>query len=562
MRIRTKLAIAVAVAVVVLAGVVLGGLELFKQQTVNQVHADVADTSNQTAEQVDAIVLQHVDTVRNYATDPQATRPNESKAHLNRFINSTSFYAAQRISANGTMTDFRGDITAQARQQNIGRNLSNRSYVSEILAGEDFYVGDVEESARLNQQIVIVSLPIIGQDNQLHGVLAGAIRLQQGDFFLAAKPLQTDTQTVSVTTVTNGSRLTLLESDEQFSSSITESATVPTTGWTVTVAADSEPLQKRLRNLAVAQALGIILILLVITGLGYWEYSINLRQTERLIDGFERLREGEYDYTMSLAAAEEWEQISAGYNELSAGIKEREREIREREQRLGVLNRVLRHNLQNDMNVILSYAELLPEFSDDPEVENAANKIETMGRELISHGKKARQIETAMESAEEGRMLIELVPLIEEIVAQHRDEFPDVDFRLDLPDAMAVTVISSFEYAIENVIENAIVHNDADDPFVEIAVTESDGTVSIAVADNGPGIPRHEYDVLVQGEETALEHGSGVGLWLAYWVVDKSDGELRFDDNRPRGAVVTIEADAADTTDSAEESDATAEVSD
>ncbi|WP_162562404.1 hypothetical protein [Salinigranum rubrum] len=32
------------------------------------------------------------------------------------------------------------------------------------------------------------------------------------------------------------------------------------------------------------------------------------------------------------------------------------------------------------------------------------------------------------------------------------------------------------------------------------------------VADNGPGIPRQERDVLVDGRETPLEHGSGSGF--------------------------------------------------
>lgn len=37
------------------------------------------------------------------------------------------------------------------------------------------------------------------------------------------------------------------------------------------------------------------------------------------------------------------------------------------------------------------------------------------------------------------------------------------------------------------------------------------------VRDSGPGIPEHELAVLRSGGETALEHGSGLGLWAVYW---------------------------------------------
>ena len=65
--------------------------------------------------------------------------------------------------------------------------------------------------------------------------------------------------------------------------------------------------------------------------------------------------------------------------------------------------------------------------------------------------------------------------------------------------------------------------------------------LAVRVADDGPGIPEQELDILRKGHETQLQHGSSLGLWLAYWLVSAMGGDLRFDDNEPRGAVVTIE---------------------
>jgi len=549
MRIRTKLAIAVVIAAVVLAGVVLVGLELFKQQTVDRVQSDVNETANQTADQIDAVVEERVNTVRFYASRPQASRisSSDSDSYLNLFVNSTRFYAAQYIDSNGTIIDYRGQVTARSRQNTIGNNISDRPYVRSVAdATNSAYITNIERAEEINRNILVISAPVFDPETgNPTGVLAGAIRIEEGDFFVATRPLESDTQTVQVSATTGNGTAILEEPGRQFDQTIASNATVEQTGWQVHIASDRAPLESQLESLALAQGLGILLVIVVVAGLGFWEYSMNLSQAERLLDGFKRLQEGDYDYSLSLSAAEEWRQISDGYNDLSKGIKEREQAILEREQRLEVLNRVLRHNLQNDMSVILTYAEMIPTFDDQSRLEEAAQKIQEMGNGLISHGKKARQVETAMESAEKGTTRVEVVPLVEEIVGDYRGEFEDVDFDLELPAAAAADVISSFEFAIENLVENAAEHNDAADPFVSVSVEQSGERLLVHVVDNGPGIPSHEYEVLTQGEETALEHGSGVGLWLAYWVVDKSGGELRFEERDVGGTRATIDVAAA-----------------
>jgi signal transduction histidine kinase len=82
----------------------------------------------------------------------------------------------------------------------------------------------------------------------------------------------------------------------------------------------------------------------------------------------------------------------------------------------------------------------------------------------------------------------------------------------------------------ENLIENAVEHNDADAPVVTVrSVDVDDGTVAVEVEDNGPGVPDHELDVLDATEETALEHGSGLGLWIVKWGVASLGGTVAFD---------------------------------
>mgnify|MGYP000361942998 CR=1 FL=1 len=65
--------------------------------------------------------------------------------------------------------------------------------------------------------------------------------------------------------------------------------------------------------------------------------------------------------------------------------------------------------------------------------------------------------------------------------------------------------------------------------------------MTIQVRDDVPGFPEAELRPLSEGRETQLEHTSGLGLWLAHWIIQASEETLSFEKNEPRGTVATIE---------------------
>ncbi|MEA5387032.1 HAMP domain-containing sensor histidine kinase [Haloarculaceae archaeon H-GB11] len=425
--------------------------------------------------------------------------------------------------------------------------MGNRTVVKQALAG-DVYVSEPERLGEPPNETYIVTVGApVGDPQSPAGVLVGAVTIHVGDFFAATAPLETTSQSVTVARTVDGDRMVLHEPQRTFDRALTASATVRDVDWTVTVARDRTGLAERLETLALVQGVSLVLVLGSVVGLGIWDYRTNLSQTERLLDGFHALQEGRFDHELSLVAAEEWTQISDGFNEMAGGLASREQAIREREQRLGVLNRVLRHNLQNDMGVIINYAEMIREFSEPEQEEMAVEKIVSMGKGLLRHGKKARKIEDAMESAEQGPITLDVVPLVADAVAECADPYPDATVRTKLPESMPVRAISTLDYAVDNVVENAFEHSGRSDPTVDVLVQRDGDAVVITVVDDGPGIPEYEQNVFGDEDETDLEHGSGIGLWLAYWVVEKSDGELGFGDSDRGGAAVTITLPAADT---------------
>jgi signal transduction histidine kinase len=202
---------------------------------------------------------------------------------------------------------------------------------------------------------------------------------------------------------------------------------------------------------------------------------------------------------------------------------------RRREQRLAVLNRVLRHNLRNDLNVVQGYLDIAADRVDDADLRGMLETATRKTAGVIELGEKARSIENAMGDGADGTASVAVRPLLRDI----RDDLragADAEIRIEAPGEPSVrTDPPVLAVVLENLVENAVEHTDTDAPAVTVRVGADEAGVTIEVEDDGPGVPDHELDVLDATEETALEHGSGLGLWIVKWGVASLGGTVAFD---------------------------------
>ena len=212
---------------------------------------------------------------------------------------------------------------------------------------------------------------------------------------------------------------------------------------------------------------------------------------------------------------------------------------RVRSQRLSVLNRVLRHNLRNEMNKIRGRAELIADGGQ--EYVDHAETIVSSADTLISTGERARQVEQMMATTTAIEESASLTTIGETVVEEYRSEHPDATLSVDIDDSLQVPVNEQvLAHVLDNLVENAVVHNDAPTPVVTVGARATNDGIEVSVADNGPGIPSNERAVIETGDEDALDHGSGLGLWAVKWGAVRLGGEIAFEDRKPRGTVVTI----------------------
>mgnify|MGYP006287236353 CR=1 FL=1 len=205
-----------------------------------------------------------------------------------------------------------------------------------------------------------------------------------------------------------------------------------------------------------------------------------------------------------------------------------------REQRLTVLNRVLRHNARNKLDVIMAHAEA----NDDEHNQT----IRETADELLEHTQKVRRAEETMSQITETPSAVDLTAIARDVVQTYRQEYSASEISLTCPDELVITSHRTVLVRIlEELVDNAITHSNASVPEVEITVAEADETaVELTVADNGPGIPERERRILAEGTETQAEHSLGIGLWFVNWAVLRLGGELEFSENNPTGSIVTI----------------------
>ena len=204
------------------------------------------------------------------------------------------------------------------------------------------------------------------------------------------------------------------------------------------------------------------------------------------------------------------------------GIVEDITERKHREQRLEVFNRILRHNLRNQLDVIRSHAETLTDRTEG----DHADRIIAVVDDLAAMGARARKTDQIM-SMDEEVTEIDLPGTIREAVGAVAMGRNDVDVTTDLPESARLSTNRVALYTgVKSALENAVEHAHSE---VVLDVDDRPEGYSIVIDDDGPGIPKSELDPIEAGTETNLRHGRGLGLWQLRWSVDKLNGELSFD---------------------------------
>ena len=214
---------------------------------------------------------------------------------------------------------------------------------------------------------------------------------------------------------------------------------------------------------------------------------------------------------------------------------------RRRERQLVVMDNLLRHNLRNDLNIVLGKVEELE--AEVPESGEHTAVIRRVGESLLNTAEKEREVIELITDQRETDP-IDLRSVVEEAVETVRERHPEGSIAVEELDAVVVDGRCELRSAVIELLENPFQHSDDGAPAVTVGLRRTEAGAELVVEDDLPPIPAVEVDVLTGDHDMSqVYHSSGLGFWLVYWSVELSNGDIAVDTDTAgggRGNRVTV----------------------
>ena len=205
---------------------------------------------------------------------------------------------------------------------------------------------------------------------------------------------------------------------------------------------------------------------------------------------------------------------------------------------LEYLNSLLRHEVLNTANVVVGYSELLlDEHEGDDRHREYLERIERQSRKMTDVIQDVRLLIRATDEPADLET-VDVVPVLDAEVRALQDRHGAVSVETSWPETAPVTADDLLARVFSNLMENAVVHNDAASPNVSVTVEADPETVTVRVADNGSGVPEGERATLF---ERSGRGDHGLGLYLVRTLLRRYDGTVELAETGPEGSTFTVE---------------------
>ncbi|MDP9343622.1 MAG: HAMP domain-containing histidine kinase [Actinomycetota bacterium] len=290
-------------------------------------------------------------------------------------------------------------------------------------------------------------------------------------------------------------------------------------------------------------------VLVAVGGLGWWAVRVGLRPLDRMAETAGAIAAGDLSQRVEPDDSQtEVGRLGSALNTMLGRIEESFDRQRASEERLRQFVADASHELRTPITSIRGYAELFrrgaAQRPDD--LERAMRRIEDEGARM---GVLVEDL-LLLARLDQGRPLerkpVDLSALAADAVADFRVADPGrpVELVTSGPAVVAGDDVRLCQ-VIANILDNARQHTPADTP-VTVRVGEADGTATIEVADQGPGLPPEEearvFERFYRGDPSRSRGsgGTGLGLSIAAAIVEAHGGRIAVSTQPGHGATFTV----------------------
>ncbi len=311
----------------------------------------------------------------------------------------------------------------------------------------------------------------------------------------------------------------------------------------------ADELYRELRNAENIQVgtgkvlwLGGISAVLIIIIFVYLYFAV-LRPFDKMKDYAEKLARGNFDIPLNYERSNYFGAFTWAFDSMRKEITKARAGEKEAIENNKTVIATLSHDIKTPISSIRAYAEGLEAYMDgSPEkrakylnvIMRKCDEVSKLTNDLFLHSLSdldKLKIETEQ---------VEICSFMEQIVLELDAEKKDIHF--DRPDFSAECMIDKnrFTQLVENIINNARKYAKTD---IDIYITKQEKQVIISFRDYGTGIPDEDMpficDKFYRGKNAGNEQGSGLGLYIVQYIVNRLNGELLLK-NHERGLEIMI----------------------
>jgi len=232
-----------------------------------------------------------------------------------------------------------------------------------------------------------------------------------------------------------------------------------------------------------------------------------------------------------------------------SNIRSRERlerarqDLETRKDMIQMYDRLLRHDLGNDLQIIAGFADAVASQVDG-ETAEYVGKIQRAAESSADLIERVGNLVSTLEDQEEPEPRA-LQPILSDTVAEMSANFPELTVEFD-PETADYRVYSGdlLDSVFTNLISNAAVHNEGE-IRVTITVEETgNDEIVVAFADDGTGVPEAiREEIFEMGAKGPDSSGTGFGLGFVRALTESYGGGVTVGESEAGGALfrVTLE---------------------
>ena len=303
----------------------------------------------------------------------------------------------------------------------------------------------------------------------------------------------------------------------------------------------SESVLPEIRQTLVEMGIAVVLILALTAGLmTIWLYRGTMTPLKKLQVATKNIKEGNLDFTIDYAEADEMGELCRNFEEMRQRLKESTEEKMAAEQENKALISNIAHDLKTPITAVKGYSEgILDGVADTPEkmerycrtIYNKANEMDHLINELTLYS----QIDT-------NRIPYNFNKI--NVSAYFRDCVDEIGLDLETrniglsyfnyadEDTVIIADPEQLMRVINNIIHNAVKYMDTRKGQINIRIKDVGDFIQVEIEDNGRGIAARDLPYIfdrfyrTDASRNSATGGSGIGLSIVKKIIEDHGGKI------------------------------------